>query len=85
MKAFKLSLTLISKAIFFICLFVGLSISGYSQNKLQKDGKVKHKDKRSSDHHQKEVHKDGKHRKEFRHHSGNENQTFSKKKKKKLK
>jgi hypothetical protein len=85
MKAFRASISHIFKAIFFMCLFIGLSISGYSQTKVQKDGKYKQKSHKSSDHHQKEIRKDGKHKKEFRHHSGNENQTFSKKKRKKLK
>ena len=67
-----------------IFLIGGLS-TGYSQTKVQKDGKYKQKKHKSADHHQKEIRKDGKHKKEFRQHSGNQNKTFSKKKKKKLK
>ena len=85
MKPFRSFACHISKAIFFMCLFVGISVSGYSQTKIQKDGKYKQKSHKSSDHHKKEVRKDGKHKKEFRQHSGSENQAFSKKKRKKLK
>lgn len=67
-------------------VFIGSGIiTAQTEHKLKKDGKYKNKKTKVTDHHSKAEHKKKQHNVDWKHHNQVENQSFSKKKKKKYK
>ncbi len=78
----KMTFQVLKKLTLTISLLICLTISGYSQTKMQKDGKYKAKGHHAREHYHHAESRKKHHKAEFGQHSRMENQGFSKKKNK---